>query len=348
VVDIKQPISNLAFERIDQIGSHLVYKVETSDGAFIMKGDRAVGNNPFNRPSERLNFPIELMNHVDPNGQSRVLTRSELMAVRNWAQQNGMKITMTGGPSFLDMVKDALMPPLPPGMQIKQNTNYQTIAWSIMAVKVNMLDLLSASEHRTKSGSKDQIRRIAAAFKAPGGLEKMGQILAVDAFSGNNDRLQWTPELRPTIGQWNGVTMEIIINPGNVFLAFEQNRDVILGLDSFDPNTQFGNMRDFQTNSLYPGTYLNPAQGPAREKIFKSFCNDVEGLLGPRDRTFSFQKQTRLPIDAARRLATGWKTGSDKVLAFYKAKYAAGKIPFGMVERFKASGWWNNSNFPKQ
>jgi hypothetical protein len=349
VVNIAQPITNHTIEGVQQKGDHLVYLVQTDNGPFIMKGDRAVGNNPFNNPSQRLNFPIELMNAIDPNGQSRVMTKPELMKMRDFAKANGAKVKITpGGHGFLAMVEDALLPPLPPGFQLTKTTKYQTVAFSLMQVKEQMLDLLSASEHRTKTGDKDQIRRIQAAFKAPGGLEKMGSILAVDAFTGNNDRVQFTPELRATIGAWNGVTMKCIINPGNVFLAFENGRDAILGLDSFDPNTQFGNIKEFRTDSYYPGTLHHSGQLAARTTLFTEFCADVEGLLGPRDRTFSFQKQTRLPINAVTRIGAGWNAAAPKILSFYKQKYARGGTPPAMVERFKACGWWNAVNFPNK
>lgn len=121
----------------------------------------------------------------------------------------------------------------------------------------------------------------------------------------------------------------------------------VIGLDNFDPNSMINQNPNTFDAMGYPGVYLRADKLGDRTTLLTAVASDIETLLGPRNRKFSFLQQTRLPANAVQLMEQGMKEGADKILQFLKQKYVNGNMGLPMQQRIKAIGWLNRTNFPK-
>ncbi|AMY07277.1 hypothetical protein LuPra_00444 [Luteitalea pratensis] len=349
-MNIDQSLSANGLQRIRQLAAgHPVFLLTYQDGACVIKADSAGKN-------KLLKDPIEIMNAIDPHARSRVLGKQELMAIKGWASGNAGNLDEKTPGYLITELGKALLPPLPPMAGQRTPVSQQQSVFIVMPAKQQLMDLkeagsealgLDADGHPTVR-DKGKVRQLADVFKQHGTLEKLGNILAVDAFNGNQDRINFQDNVQ--VRSWHGQPMRRMQNIGNFFVGEGgDGRLTVLGLDVFDPVNQFQDFDRFAETDFdpFPGRALRPDAKPQRQKLAQDVAADLETVLGPRNRKLGFLKQTRLPNDAAIRIERGLDDGAKKILAYLKAKYANGGIPIAISQRLQACGWMSRINFPK-
>ncbi len=337
-MSIQDSIKTNNFVSMKQLAPrHPVFLVDLIQGSIVLKAEGTSHN-------KYVSDPIEIMNVIDPHAQSRVLSKTEIMAVRTWAAGHTNDVEELDQGTLAKYIGDALKPPLPPSPGVR--THQQAAVWLVMPAKQNLRDLGSVGEQML-DGNKTGVREMAKMFSKPGSLEKLGEVIAADAFNGNQDRISFYYP-----GQkWQEVPFECIQNVGNFFFGTEGGQSVVLGLDSFDPSNQFKGIDAYEglvdELNQYPGTLLKSSNAAERRSIAQKVANDIETVLGPRNRKIAFAKKTRLPKQAAARIERGIVTGGEKILRFLKQKYAAGGVSRSLQQRLQAIGWLSRSNFPR-
>jgi hypothetical protein len=332
-MNLNMPIPTQSIQGIRQLAEgHPVFLVNLENDCFVVKAEETQVN-------RNLKDPLEIMNVIDPNSFTRVLTKPELMGLRDWVQRNGDSVEEANHGYMLDKLTGALRPPMPPPVRGAALQRMQTSVWIVMHAKSNLKDLEGAGKKR-QDGDKTDVKAIAKALNEPGTLAKLGEIIAADAFNGNQDRVNFEGRGKPW--EESGESLECIQNPGNFFVAQQGGKTTVLGLDSFDPTNQFKNLDTFAKASdgfNYPGTILRQDAGPARQALAQKIVNDMGTILGPRNRKIIFARTKRLPPDATARIVRGMQSGALKILNHLKDKYRGRPQSPAFQERLRALGW---------
>lgn len=201
---------------------------------------------------------------------------------------------------------------------------------------VALTDLEKALEKRLAPNSnKADLRAFTATLNAPGGLERLGKIIAVDLFNGNRDRFFPGSKSEKTIG---GVSFKLrcLVNVGNVFHVTSAAGGEIGALDFVDPNSLFKDINkplaeaERAANKLWPGRIL--ADKKLRNAFAEDVVHDLETILSPRKSTFSLK--TKLNSGAADRLSKGMAEGGRLIKSKLEAKYNPNRWTQGVRERY--------------
>jgi hypothetical protein len=332
-MNLNMPIPTQSIQSIRQLAEgHPVFLVNLENDCLVVKAEETNAN-------RNLKDPLEIMNVIDPNAFTRVLTKPELMGLYDWVRQNGDSLEESRNGYMLDKLSGALRPPMPPQVRGGPILRMQEGVWIVMHAKANLKNLEGAGKKR-QEGDKTEVREIAKALNEPGTLEKLGEIIAADAFNGNQDRVNF--EGRGEKWEETGQRLECIQNAGNFFVAQHGRKSTVFGLDSFDLTNQFKNLDTFGKASEgfnYPGTILRQDAGPARQALAQKIVNDMETILGPRNRKIIFASTKRLPPDATARIVRGMQSGALKILNYLKQKYRGRPQSQAFQERLRALGW---------
>ncbi len=238
-----------------------------------------------------------LMNAVDPKARTEVLKPPEIQQLKHWAQY--------GEVPDVDALQTA-------GVLVQQLS--LPGAWVKMGVKkLTMLD--SAVQKRLDPANPDKadVRLIARALKKSGGLEKLGEIIAADLFNGNTDRFGPPFELNP--GNYKGITLQAVYNVGNVFVACDgKGKGSPIGLDSYDPASEWKDLNNAHIDQQrWGGMLLMGNQKANRLAYAGMIINDLEALLGPRNRKIAFASKNRLGTNRKGRMNNGMENGAKKL-----------------------------------
>jgi hypothetical protein len=208
------------------------------------------------------------------------------------------------------------------------------VSWVKTAFFEGLINLESAAAKAREQGNKSGVRAIAAALRAPGGLEKLGAILAVDAFNGNDDRFDFSDQ--PVVnGGLNRLT-----NPGNVAVCLQHNVMRPVGMDAYAGAAEFRSLDQAgQPPRRWSGYRLKDDQHGWRQRFCEEVAADIETTLGPRNRKLLFVATNRLPKNAGQRLATGMDQGIAKLKATLQTIRDPRQAPPGLIGRMVALGW---------
>src|SRR5262245_9504061 len=280
-------------------------------------------------PKESLRFNLNLMHWVDRDARIDVLTGHEVKEVLGFIKYRQVLAEAGGDPMTLDMQHLSMV--LSGGR------------W----VKMGFKDLtkLSVVARARRHGDKTGVREFARALKAPGGLEKLGEIIAVDLFNDNHDRCKVRGGRA-----YHGIRVQFLFNLGNVLLSAGQ----VSGLDSWDPNAK---TRDLQQrlsirdpDNEWGGYLLGPdaavtiqtRTGPRRitkNAFAAGVIADLETVLGPRDRKFFLARTQRLPANAEMRLKHGMTHGARKIRQFLTGQALPDRLPEMLQDKVRALRW---------
>src|SRR5271157_3056809 len=162
-MNLNMPIPTQSIQSIRQLAQgHPVFLVNIENGCFVVKAEDT-------RVNRNLKDPLEIMNVIDPNAFTRVLTKPELMGLRDWVRQNGDNLEESSPGYMLDKLSGALRPPMPPPMRGAAIQRMQESVWIVMHAKANLKDLEGAGMKR-QAGDKTEVREIAKALNEPGTL----------------------------------------------------------------------------------------------------------------------------------------------------------------------------------
>jgi hypothetical protein len=275
---------------------------------------------------------------VDPFAKAHALVPTEVTEMTTWA-------------------KAELIYADPDGAKVLHHFLHYAKETNGSWVKMNPMNLtdLNAGKNGFANDDKSVVRQIAKALNAPGGMEKLGQIVAADLFNGNQDRFCVS---FPMKGDKDGMTLAAkdrqdlgtdvrqlnhLINFGNVMIVTGPMARPV-GLDAYDPNSKFGNLNrsladvEDEAGEQWPGRLL-VANYSMRVEFCRRCVADMNLLLGRRDRKLPIVSRVRLNGNAHIRMAFGIEQGfaliKNKLLAVYQNK----QIPKGLAERFAILGW---------
>jgi hypothetical protein len=160
-------------------------------------------------------------------------------------------------------------------------------------------------------GDKTGVRARATALNNSGGLESLGKIVAADLFNNNNDRFMPKTPGKIYVKANGGETefsVKSLANIGNVMAALSGSKLKVIGLDSWDPYQELVSNLNVAPGGDWLGGLLAPHKESARLDFAVDIRDDLNLLLGTRNRSFDFLQQTRLNPDAAQRIAKGMNT----------------------------------------
>ncbi len=205
------------------------------------------------------------------------------------------------------------------------NNSDATLNFVKMAA-LNVVDLKDALEQRLASDpNKASLRSFTETLKANGGLERLGQILAVDLFVGNLDRFSpFEGSPRTIAGQ--SFPFRSLINISNVFkVDLTDGSSEVGALDFVDAYNPFklstvplavAEQAD-PTIPQWPGRVLADAR--RRKEFAENVVHDLELILHPHKSRFSLKK--KLGFFAAGRVDAGLVEGTRKIKGKLVVKY---------------------------
>ena len=186
-------------------------------------------------------------------------------------------------------------------------------------------------------GDKTDLRAFTATLNETGGLERLGQIIAVDVFIHNIDRFWLNDDGRfshkplPTAGAETVVT-RCLMNVGNVFRINTGNGAEVGALDfiynGWDINRPLADCE--RSSGRWGGRYL--ADKIKRHGFAKDVVHDLEAVLNPRRSKFSLK--TKLKDDAVRRIESGMIEGAGLIKRKLETKYNLNRWKQGARDRY--------------
>ncbi|HEY1381522.1 MAG TPA: hypothetical protein VGF55_32275 [Gemmataceae bacterium] len=313
------------------VPAHLVYLLTGHQhDKLVVKQEGRTGNKNSN-----VEHNLLVMSFIDPNGQQLVLDASEVSELRLW-------VTTAAG----EAAHASMQPLLSELANRLSQGEAQGVVWTKMPFK-RLVNLDSAVKDKDdkQNADKTKIRQLGAALAAPGGLEKLGEIVAADLFNGNQDRFSYhidkrTHKLAPQKEKTIGSQYRHLANLGNLLVALDGPAQPT-GLDSFDPTSNYKSWTTPLTDAeksdlagLWPGRVLAPCRTADLHEFAVSAMADLEQAMGPRHRKIPFATKSRLGKHAAARFQTGLERGRTKIVQRLRAQYGR-QMPTGLADRLR-------------
>jgi hypothetical protein len=200
-----------------------------------------------------------------------------------------------------------LQRPLSPDVGVLDQYLANPGTWFKMKEAKGLMNLGGAVQ-RLQTGDKSGVRAMAKALNGSGGLEALGKIVGADMFNNNGDRFTWKGGGFVEVGT-ERIDVKALVNVGNVMGAMSGSKLTMIGLDSWDPlGVDQADMNQQISPDLWLGVILAEPKASARLEFAKLIADDLNLLLGPRDRRFEFLQQTRLNPDAPKRIVKGMES----------------------------------------
>jgi hypothetical protein len=300
---------------------HPVYALHDGTTAIVVKQEQV--HFPVGR-KEALRHNLLLMSAVDLDAAVVVLSGAEVTELTQFVE-NEAQLAIVTGIAVSPAVQNITLALGMPGKWVK------------MAVK-RLFDLEKAAT-QLANGDKSGVRRFAHALNAVGGLEMLGEIIAVDLFNDNTDRFVVAGGGR----QYNGITLNHMVNIGNVLLSSGR----VSGLDSWDPNAAIKNTRstlaNLDPNNEWGGYLLSPAAAVTinnrvltADAFAAQVVVDLEFVLGPRNRRLRGLRTGRLDAHASTRIVRGMRLAIPRMRARLRLEVP---LPQLIQDKANALGW---------
>lgn len=284
----------------------------------VKRDNTTMANDPRN-----MAHALRNMKAIDPTMATRQLTPAELREISSFIDGEKSDGLLPGGsvsPDILTFERDLKV--------------VGGVSWVKTAFFEGLINLEGAAAKAREQGNKSGVRAIAAALTAIGGLEKLGQILAVDAFNGNDDRFDFSNQPVVNAG------LNRLTNPGNVGLCLQNNVLRPVGMDAYAGAAEFRSLdKAGQPPREWSGYRLKDDQRGWRQRFCDEVAADIETMLGPRNRKLLFAATNRLPKNAGQRLATGMDQGIVQLKTKLQTIRDPRQAPPGLIGRMVALGW---------
>jgi len=317
MLSLEQPIETIGAVKALHAG-HPVFLLAADDGSHLVVKQESTTD----AANMRRNFLT--MNMASPQARSVILTPPEVEALKRYVK-------------FCRFVaKHDPTSPVP--ADVSELAKYLNAGgtWFKMKEAKGLIDLKAAARQMLE-GDKTGVRAMAKALNESGGLEALGKIVAADMFNNNTDRFAPNNAGKVFVKtDTDEVKFDVkcLVNVGNVMAAMSGGKLKAIGLDSWDP-TADGNYADMTKNVGYGwlGDILAPDKKADRLKFAQDIADDLNLLLGPRNRKFSFLQQTRLNPDAPKRIAGGMDKMIKKLIDKMEASLKRPNPPAGLQSR---------------
>ena len=234
--------------------------------------------------------------------------------------------------------------------------------WTKMSWCIDLVDLGQAFAQRTDPNepSRDAVRRFAAALNADGGFERVGRIIAADAFNANSDRFVFSDRGTVVDIRNKPVRLRRLLNIGNVMIARDvTGHDRPIGLDPYDPwsnegdwSLSFDDLRG-ENNGVWEwsGLILQDTARPMREQMAADCAHDIDTLLGPHHHAFGRLRGkanvSRIDARAADRIVVGIEQGAVDIRAALKRVWGDEHLPVGLKDRLNGLHWLRSADYAK-
>lgn len=271
------------------------------------------------------------MKNVDSGARVKILTPFELGQLKEYADTTVAAIELLEDMGY--NAKDMNHP----ARQLKDSPGWDDGYVFFKMEPQKLIDVENAYKAAHKS-AKDKtppdltdITRLAASLKAEGGLEKLGEIIAVDLFNGYSDRFY--PGGGIFLRKWKA-----IVNLGNIFIVTDKdNKLVPSGLDFANANSP-----DWQKpiDDQWSGHLLSDVQ--RRRQFANDVIDDLEFLFSPIPPTKRAFKSPKPALgnhkEAVQRLIDGMRDGVKKIIISVRARGAKrgslSKVEDGLLARY--------------
>jgi hypothetical protein len=303
---------------------------------YLLEGhreDEVVVKRENHRNATELFHNTRVMGAADRKAKANPMTVNEIQQMMSWAIQAKAQ----AGQATSAILHEFLAQTKAPGSWVKMN-------------RYDLLDLHHANQLMQSQKDKSEVRELARALNAPGGMEMLGKIVAADLFNANADRFGISYPLNESNHEGSGYRDETglrrlnhLMNWGNVMIIRGRQASPI-GLDSFDPYGKFSNWSislaaaEQAAGAQWPGRYLAPAQAIMRHKVAMRCVADLNVMLGQRNRRFASFSQVRLNRDAVTHMAAGMTRGIEQIRMMLISKYR-GLAPIGLKDRAAIMGF---------
>lgn len=286
---------------------------------------------------------LGMMAQLSPGGETKLMSAQEVAEVQNFVNNriaDDLLLNNGVSPQYILDLDLALQQQGRKWTKARLVTNLSTLADAAAALN-------SAAANR-----KDGVRAFARMLNNEHGLEAIGRMVAVDAYNHNLDRfdptLLMTRELTSAqsgqeisvLDKATLVPRRVLVNSGNVFITFQRERNRLVGLDSFDPYQSFHLGDTINAREDFAGMWAGwilqdtPRGRRLREAYAELIAEDLNDILGRRDRRFSFLRDKRLDSNAPHRIRIGMKAQRDVIVAALKRLCANGGGTKGLQDRY--------------
>lgn len=327
------------FDACKSLGTTMnpVYLLTAYDNSVIVIKREGPSTSPLD-----LKYNLKVVKAVNPAARGKLLDPQEIVYIKDCVDTHERLALKAQQPVPADLAS------------LKAALNAPGVWFKMEEVK-ELTNLKKAALELQNNADKGPIRKFAAALNAKGGLESLGEVVAIDLYNHNSDR--FTPRLEQMLPprydqatkyggkqpEFGGKTFLVLVNVANVMVGVDGGSKKAVALDSFDPfsggfsdvaqtieqlertggGCWFGRMLTAQTHSL-------------RELYAQDIVHDLEDLWGPRNRKILFAKTTRLDSKAARRIVNGMEAAIPKIKQKLEAlmrKYGS-TAPAGLQSRY--------------
>jgi hypothetical protein len=317
-LSLNQPIDDVESVKNLQVG-HPVFLLVAEDGSHLVVKQESTTD------AENLRRVQLAMQLASPQARSVILTADEVQVLKSFVDLRRM------------MARHGDAGPV--GNDVNALATYLRMGgtWFKMNEAKGLINL-GAVARQVLEGDKSGARAMAKALNASGGLEALGKIVGADLFNANGDR--FTPAgggksiVQTSMGQ-HTFNVKTVANSGNVMAALNDGKLKVIGLDSWDPYSEQITDMSGNAGGDWIGGLLAPDMKAERLKYAQDICDDLNLMLGPRNRRFSFLQQTRLNPDAPQRIVKGMESITKKLIAKMEASIKRPQAPAGLASRLK-------------
>lgn len=307
-----------AVRKLDQLRPVFLL-VGESEKIVVKRDSTANAQDPRN-----LRYAHRNMKAVDGTMASRQLTPHELDALEQFVELKKVENGLLNIPLQPDVVSLS-----------QEITNTGPDTWMKTNFFEGLINLEGAAAQARNEGDKSGVRAIVEALSAPGGLEKLGQILAVDAFNGNDDRFDFGDLPVPAKPCYRRLA-----NVGNVAICLQSGVLRPVGMDAYSGRAEFRSLADHaRPDPRWSGYRLKDDQMLWRLQFSEDVAADIETALRPENRRKLFPPKQKLPHNAAERIAYGMDEGIATLKRKLLAMSAPNQRPPGLSARMIALGW---------
>lgn len=248
------------------------------------------------------------MKSVDRRARVKALTPGELVSLKAWADNGVLQLQL------LEATTGLAMDPNHPLRQLADSPGWDagTIFYKMEPHTLVDVDKAYQLAHRpgpNKPVDVSLITDFATSLKATDGLEKLGEIIAVDLFNDYVDRFYPGGNY-----QW-GRQWKAIVNLGNVFMSADANNKLVpTGLDFL--NTQTPAWKTQVPGANWAGHLLSDV--PRRRQFANDVIEDLEFIFSPIPPTRRTLRKPKPALGyrekAVQRLIDGMRDGVKKLI----------------------------------
>lgn len=297
---------------------------------------------------EPLKHTLKMMTLANPAAAGKVLKSNEVNCIRGHIEDAEYIAELV---PEMRLSEDLI--------QLKNELTQQG-TWFKMQYVPGLLSVKAAAEQLRLNADKTGVRKFAKALNDKGGFENLGRIVAADLYNDHHDRfmprlpkyitdvskLEYNTNER--IGDFNPRLVEkgqksrlrVTLNLGNVLIFLNRHIHQPIGLDSFDPNSYFSDLNKRVTESeadwtcAWSGRLLCRAHRDILKLLVQDIVDDLEDILGPRNRRYSFLSHRRLDKDGKERILKGIGQATTQIVAQLRSLINRPNPPVGLRERY--------------